>query len=98
MALSTACMVSSDSGLSATITSSGLLEDGRTRPQLPSLSSMRTPFTVIRPKLAARGWQVSLWTGVALDWGRSPGRFLLSLDGRYWAAAAAQPISRGEPC
>src|SRR5665213_4388640 len=40
-------------GLSTTTTSSGLLEDARTRPQLPSATVTRTPLTVTRSRI---GW------------------------------------------
>src|SRR5476651_76103 len=43
----------SDTGLSTTTTSSGLLEDARTRPQLPSATVTRTPLTVTRSRI---GW------------------------------------------
>ena len=40
-------------GLSTTTTSSGLLDDARTRPQLPSSTVTRTPLTVTRSRI---GW------------------------------------------
>src|ERR1700760_1267907 len=42
----------SDTGLSTTTTSSGLLDDARTRPQLPSSTVTRTPLTVTRSRIA----------------------------------------------
>jgi hypothetical protein len=42
----------SDTGLSTTTTSSGLLEDARTSPQLPSSIVIRTPLTVTRSRIA----------------------------------------------
>src|SRR4029077_15473389 len=41
----------SDTGLSTTTTSSGLLEEARTRPQLPSSTVTRTPLTVTRSRI-----------------------------------------------
>src|SRR3984957_19283569 len=41
----------SDTGLSTTTTSSGLLDDARTRPQLPSSTVTRTPLTVTRSRI-----------------------------------------------
>src|SRR6266576_2283093 len=38
-------------GLSTTTTSSGLLDEARTRPQLPSATVTRTPFTVTRSRI-----------------------------------------------
>jgi hypothetical protein len=51
MALSTACIISCETGLSATMTSSGLFEEARSSPQLPSCSATRSPFTVIRVRM-----------------------------------------------
>ena len=42
----------SDTGLSTTTTSSGLLEDARTSPQVPSSTVTRTPLTVTRSRIA----------------------------------------------
>src|SRR5471032_921565 len=47
------CMRCSDTGLSTTTTSFGLLDDARTRPQLPSATVTRTPLTVTRSRI---GW------------------------------------------
>ena len=44
-------MLASDVGLSTTITSSGLLDEARTRPQVPSSSTTRTPLTVMRSRI-----------------------------------------------
>src|SRR3954447_14270222 len=41
----------SDAGLSTTTTSSGLLDDARTKPQLPSSTVTRTPLTVTRSRI-----------------------------------------------
>src|SRR5258708_17515669 len=41
----------SDTGLSTPTTSSGLLDDARTRPQLPSSTVTRTPLTVTRSRI-----------------------------------------------
>src|SRR6202021_817335 len=41
----------SETGLSTTTTSSGLLEEARTRPQLPSSTVTRTPLTVTRSRI-----------------------------------------------
>src|SRR5438309_38376 len=46
------CMRCSETGLSTTTTSSGLLEEARTRPQLPSSTVTRTPLTVTRSRMA----------------------------------------------
>jgi hypothetical protein len=46
MALNMAFIISSDVGLSHTTTSSGLLDEARTSPQVPSCSTMRMPLTV----------------------------------------------------
>src|SRR4029077_3572583 len=40
-----------ETGLPTTTTSSGLLEDARTRPQLPSSTVTRTPLTVTRSRM-----------------------------------------------
>src|SRR6202163_3764390 len=45
------CMRCSLTGLSTTTTSSGLLDDARTRPQLPSSTVTRTPLTVTRSRI-----------------------------------------------
>src|ERR1700694_115581 len=44
-------MLVSDVGLSTTITNSGLLEEARTRPQVPSARTTRTPLTVTRSRI-----------------------------------------------
>src|SRR6266496_2715930 len=44
-------MRASDTGLSTTTTSSGLFEDARTRPQVPSSTVTRTPLTVTRSRM-----------------------------------------------
>ena len=51
MSAKMARMLASDTGLSTTITSSGLLEEARTRPQVPSSSVTRTPLTVTRSRI-----------------------------------------------
>ena len=51
MALNIAFIISSDVALSHTTTSSGLFEDARTSPHVPSSSTIRTPFTVISPTI-----------------------------------------------
>src|SRR5205085_6873412 len=43
----------SDTGLSTTTTSSGLFEEARTRPQVPSSTVTRTPLTVTKSRI---GW------------------------------------------
>ena len=43
----------SDTGLSTTTTSSGLLDEARTSPQVPSSVTTRTPLTVMRSTM---GW------------------------------------------
>src|SRR5436190_23560928 len=47
----------SDTGLSTTTTSSGLLEDARTKPQVPSSTVTRTPLTVTRLRI---GWPATV--------------------------------------
>src|SRR5262249_11800849 len=44
-------MRASETGLSTTTTSSGLLEEARTRPQVPSSTVTRTPLTVTRLRI-----------------------------------------------
>src|SRR5215467_6199633 len=44
-------MRASDAGLSTTTTSSGLLEEARTSPQVPSSTVTRTPLTVTRSRI-----------------------------------------------
>src|SRR5262245_36596653 len=44
-------MLASDTGLSTTITSSGLLDEARTRPQVPSSRTTRTPLTVTSSRI-----------------------------------------------
>jgi hypothetical protein len=39
-----------------TTTSSGLLEEARTSPQVPSCATTRMPFTVIRSMIGLRIW------------------------------------------
>src|SRR5882672_12719139 len=51
------CMRCSDTGLSTTTTSSGLLDEARTRPQVPSSTVTRTPLTVTRSRI---GWPATL--------------------------------------
>jgi hypothetical protein len=51
MSAKMARMLVSDVGLSTTTTSSGLLEEARTRPQVPSASVTRTPLTVTRSRI-----------------------------------------------
>ena len=46
-----------DAGLSTTTTSSGLLDDARTRPQVPSATVTRTPLTVTRSRI---GWPITV--------------------------------------
>src|SRR5258707_15148713 len=46
-------MRASETGLSTTTTSSGLFEDARTSPQVPSSTVTRTPLTVTRSRI---GW------------------------------------------
>ena len=46
-----AFMLASDVGLSTTTTSSGLFDEARTRPQVPSSSITRTPLTVMRSRI-----------------------------------------------
>jgi hypothetical protein len=45
-------MRASDAGLSTTTTSSGLLDEARTRPQVPSPETTRTPLTVMRSRIS----------------------------------------------
>ena len=52
-------MFASDAGLSTTTTSSGLFDDARTRPQVPSSTVTRTPLTVTRSRI---GWPIDLLT------------------------------------
>ena len=49
-------MRASDAGLSTTTTSSGLFDEARTRPHVPSSTVTRTPFTVA---LITRLWSSS---------------------------------------
>ena len=51
MSAKMARMLASAVGLSTTITSSGLLEEARTSPQVPSSSTTRTPLTVTRSRI-----------------------------------------------
>ena len=51
-ALNISRMRASDTGLSTTTTSSGLLDEARTRPQVPSSTVTRTPLTVTRSRIA----------------------------------------------
>src|SRR4029079_12100253 len=44
-------MLASAVGLSTTITSSGLLDEALTKPQVPSASTTRTPLTVTRSRI-----------------------------------------------
>src|SRR5471032_931532 len=46
MSLNMARILASDAGLSTTTTRDGLLDEARTRPQVPSSSVTRTPLTV----------------------------------------------------
>src|SRR2546429_7959136 len=46
-------MRASDTGLSTTTTSSGLLEEARTSPQVPSATVTRTPLTVTRSRIGS---------------------------------------------
>src|SRR5205809_575212 len=46
-------MRASDAGLSTTTTSSGLLEDARMRPHVPSATVTLTPFTVTRSRIGS---------------------------------------------
>src|SRR6201999_3899201 len=46
MSLNIARILASEAGLSTTTTSDGLLDEARTRPQVPSSRVTRTPFTV----------------------------------------------------
>src|ERR1051326_529467 len=50
-ALNISRMRASDAGLSTTTTSSGLLEEARTSPQVPSSTVTRTPLTVTRSRI-----------------------------------------------
>src|SRR5215467_7854046 len=50
-ALNISRMRASDTGLSTTTTSSGLFEEARTRPQVPSATVTRTPLTVTRSRI-----------------------------------------------
>jgi hypothetical protein len=50
-ALNMSRMRASDTGLSTTTTSSGLLEEARARPQVPSSTVTRTPLTVTRSRI-----------------------------------------------
>src|SRR5215467_6769504 len=52
-ALNISRMRASDAGLSTTTTSSGLFEEARTSPQVPSSTVTLTPFTVTRSRM---GW------------------------------------------
>ena len=56
-ALNMSRMRVSDTGLSTTTTSSGLFEDARTSPQVPSSTVTRTPLTVTRSRI---GWPATL--------------------------------------
>ena len=56
-ALNISRMRASDTGLSTTTTSSGLLDEARTRPQVPSSTVTRTPLTVTRSRI---GWPATL--------------------------------------
>src|SRR4029078_2020620 len=74
----------SDAGLSTTTTSSGLLDDARTRPQVPSSTVTRTPLTVTRSRI---GWPATLspFCFAASEcfnvWSTLPYLFLLSQGG-----------------
>ena len=57
IALNMSRMRASETGLSTTTTSSGLLEEARTKPQLPSSTVTRTPLTVTRSRI---GWPATL--------------------------------------
>src|SRR5580658_8260879 len=50
-------MRASETGLSTTTTSSGLLDDARTRPQVPSSTVTRTPLTVTTLRI---GWPATI--------------------------------------
>src|SRR6478672_3162698 len=50
-ALNMSRMRASEIGLSTTTTSSGLFDDARTRPQVPSSTVTRTPLTVTRSRM-----------------------------------------------
>ena len=72
MSAKMARMLASDVGLSTTITSSGLLEEARSRPQVPSASTTRTPLTVISsrifwPAICAPAAEASLYWATILS-------------------------------
>ena len=62
-------MLASEVGLSTTMTNSGLFEDARTSPQVPSSRTTRMPFTVITSR--------TFWPAISLA---GLGAFLVALD------------------